>query len=39
MLRSHTIKNNAIVFLLNGGDKDSQSKDIEKAKNILNKLE
>ena len=35
----YTVKNNVVVFLLNGGDKDSQKKDIEKAKTILNELE
>lgn len=35
----YTIKNNRIVFLLNGGDKSSQSEDIEKAKQLLSELE
>jgi putative addiction module killer protein len=35
----YTIKNNTIVFMLHGGDKDSQKKDINKAKAILNELE
>ena len=34
----YTIKNNTIVLLINGGDKKSQTKDIEKAQDILNKL-
>lgn len=34
----YTIKNNIIVLLINGGDKKSQTKDIEKAQDILNKL-
>ncbi|MCD4719283.1 MAG: type II toxin-antitoxin system RelE/ParE family toxin [Desulfobacula sp.] len=35
----YTIKNGKIVFLLCGGDKSSQSKDINKAKAILAELE
>ena len=31
-----TEENNTIILLLNGGDKDSQSKDIKKAKHLLN---
>ncbi len=34
-----TIKNGQVVVLLCGGDKSSQSKDIEKAKKLLNELE
>ena len=34
----YTIKNNIIVLLINGGDKKSQTKDIEEAQDILNKL-
>lgn len=35
----YTIKNNTVVFMLHGGDKDSQKKDIKKAKAMLNELE
>ncbi len=35
----YTIQGDKVVLLLTGGDKSSQSKDIEKAKNILNYLE
>jgi len=35
----YVIKENTIVLLLNGGDKDSQAKDIEKAKEILKELD
>jgi len=34
-----TIKNGQILILLCGGDKSSQSKDIEKAKKLLSELE
>ncbi len=34
----YTLKNNKIVLLLAGGDKSTQSKDIEKAKEILKEL-
>jgi len=34
----YVIRENTIVLLLNGGDKDSQKKDIEKAKEILKAL-
>jgi putative addiction module killer protein len=34
-----TIKNGQVVVLLCGGDKSSQSKDIEKAKKLLSELE
>ncbi len=34
----YVIRDNTIVLLLNGGDKDSQKKDIEKAKEILKTL-
>lgn len=35
----YTIRNQRVVLLLVGGDKSSQSRDIEKAKTILNTLE
>lgn len=35
----YTIRNNQIVLLLHGGDKSSQSKDIEKARRIIQELE
>jgi putative addiction module killer protein len=35
----YTIKGNIVVFIINGGDKDSQKKDIKKAKAILSELE
>lgn len=35
----YTVRNNEIVLLLLGGDKSSQSKDIEKAKILLEELE
>jgi len=35
----YTIQENTIVLLLNAGDKSTQEKDIEKAKNILIDLE
>lgn len=34
----YTIENNTIVLLINGGNKKSQTKDIDKAHEILNKL-
>ena len=34
----YVIRDNTIVLLLNGGDKDSQKKDIEKAKELLKRL-
>jgi len=34
----YTIKNETIVLLITGGDKKSQSKDIEKAKEIIHEL-
>lgn len=33
----YTIKNNQVILLLSGGDKSTQQKDIERAKQILNK--
>jgi len=35
----YTLKNNQLVLLVKGGDKASQPKDIEKAKQILSELE
>ena len=35
----YTIQDDKVVLLVTGGDKSSQSKDIEKAKNILKTLE
>ena len=35
----YTIHNNKVVLLLSGGDKSSQSKDIDTAKQTLNELE
>jgi len=35
----YTIQGDKVVLLVTGGDKSSQSKDIEKAKNILKNLE
>lgn len=35
----YTIKGREIIFLLAGGDKSSQTKDIEKAVGMLNQLE
>ena len=35
----YTILNGRVVLLLNGGDKSSQTKDIEKAKQILDEVE
>lgn len=35
----YTVRNGEIIFLLVGGDKSSQSKDIDTANNLLNKLE
>lgn len=34
----YTIRNKKIILLLCGGDKSTQSKDIAKAKNLLNQL-
>ena len=35
----YTVRNSQIVFLLVGGDKSSQSSDIEKARRILDEME
>lgn len=35
----YTLRNNQLVLLVKGGDKASQTKDIEKAKQILSDLE
>lgn len=35
----YTIRDSEIIFLLVGGDKSSQSSDIEKAQRILNEME
>ncbi len=35
----YVIRENTIVLLINGGDKDSQKKDIEKAKELLKELD
>jgi putative addiction module killer protein len=35
----YTIKHNQIILLLCGGDKSSQSSDIDKARHLLNHLE
>ena len=35
----YTVKDSKVVFLLCGGDKSSQSKDIEQAKSIMTSLE
>jgi len=35
----YTIKRNQIIFLLVGGDKSTQQKDIQKARSILEELE
>ncbi len=35
----YTVRNGKVVLLLSGGDKLSQSKDIEKAKTLLSELE
>jgi len=35
----YTVRNEQVVLLLIAGDKSSQSKDIEKAKQILNEME
>jgi len=35
----YTIQLNIVVLLLNGGDKESQKKDIKKAKQLLEELE
>jgi len=35
----YTVRNDQVVLLLVGGDKSSQPKDIEKAKQLLNELE
>lgn len=32
----YTVENNKIILLINGGDKSKQSKDIEKAQELLN---
>ena len=34
----YTVRNNKIVLLLCGGDKSTQSRDIVRAKNLLNRL-
>ncbi len=34
----YTLQGNKVVFLLSGGDKSSQSRDIEKAREILDEL-
>ena len=34
----YTIRNNKVVILLCGGDKSTQSRDIDKAKNLLSQL-
>ena len=35
----YTIHNQQVILLLNGGNKSSQSKDIEKARQIMQELE
>ena len=35
----YTIRHGEVILLLNGGDKSSQSKDIKKAHNLIDKLE
>lgn len=35
----YTIRNNQLVLLLHGGDKSKQNRDIEKARQIIQKLE
>jgi putative addiction module killer protein len=35
----YTVRNGRIVFLLIGGDKSTQAKDIEKARNLMTALE
>ena len=35
----YTIRNRQVLFLLNGGDKSSQSKDIDRARQIIKELE
>ncbi len=35
----YTVRNGRVVFLLTGGDKSTQAKDIEKARNIMAALE
>ncbi|MCK7458460.1 type II toxin-antitoxin system RelE/ParE family toxin [Idiomarina aminovorans] len=35
----YTVRNNQVIFLLYGGHKGTQSKDIEKAKELLKELE
>ena len=35
----YTVRNGRVVFLLTGGDKSTQAKDIEKARNIMTALE
>ncbi|MDR0380354.1 MAG: type II toxin-antitoxin system RelE/ParE family toxin [Candidatus Accumulibacter sp.] len=34
----YTIRNHAVVFLLAGGNKDTQSRDIQRARQMLNEL-
>ncbi len=35
----YTIHNNQVLFLLNGGNKSSQSKDVDRARRIIEELE
>ena len=35
----YAVRNNRVVFLLNGGNKSSQSTDLKKAKQMLTELE